>query len=988
MAKRMLIDAAHPEETRVVVLNGQRLEEFDFETSTKKQIKGNIYLAKVTRVEPSLQAAFVEYGGNRHGFLAFGEIHPDYYRIPVADRQAALDADRAAEEAANEQEEERVEAGLPVEGETLIHEHDDEPGETDHVDAMTEAMSQDRLVDELVPEDESDDDDDDHDHDHHHDVDPAVYPEDPEAPVSVDIPVEEPGIAASAADSDGFSDDEHEHHDEHADAGELAPAAEGSAPVEVIAEAPVTIETIGGDEDGMEETVRPRARSHRHYKIQEVIKRRQIMLVQVTKEERGNKGAALTTYISLAGRYCVLMPNTPRGGGVSRKITSMQDRRRLKDLMSDLEVPDGMGVIVRTAGSERSKPEITRDFEYLIRLWDEIRELTLKSTAPALIYEEGNLIKRSIRDLYARDIDEVLVDGREGYDTAKSFMRMLMPSHSKRVKLYNDPSVPLFHRFQVEGQLDAIHSPVVQLRSGGYIVINPTEALVAIDVNSGRSTRERNIEETALKTNLEAAEEVARQLRLRDLAGLIVIDFIDMEEHRHNSAVERRLKDAMRHDRARIQIGRISPFGLLELSRQRLRPSLLEASTQPCPHCNGTGHIRSTESTALHLLRAIEEEGMRRRTAEIKVAVSSAVALYVLNQKRATLQQIEGRYGCHVTVDEDETLIPPAFRLDRARAFTPAELAALPVLAPVPVPVEEEPEADESLDEASIEAAEEEFSGSPRRGGRGDGEHRDPASWLPQSEDEDETEAAEAGREDHAGGEGQQGDGQGRRRRRRRRRGRGSDRGQDRGAPAVAEGEEAPLPLDADAAVPEVAANDEGGDESDTVAEGEAGEEMQPANLQEGGDSEGDRRRRRRGRRGGRRRRRTPGQDGPAPAQPYDGGEPNRPRMQLELRPGEPGYSGPAEEFGEEPDFIAAEEVAEGDVIETAPPSEDVVPQAAEPIAESAPPAPSPKEAPAAPPAASEAEAEAERTPAAYNVSPPHDVSGPAPNPRRGWWRR
>ncbi len=432
-----------------------------------------------------------------------------------------------------------------------------------------------------------------------------------------------------------------------------------------MADAPVTIETIGGDE--IEETARPRLRSHRHYKIQEVIKRRQIMLVQVTKEERGNKGAALTTYISLAGRYCVLMPNTPRGGGVSRKITSMQDRRRLKDLMSDLEVPDGMGVIVRTAGSERSKPEITRDFEYLLRLWDEIRELTLKSTAPALIYEEGNLIKRSIRDLYARDIDEVLVDGREGYETAKSFMRMLMPSHAKRVKLYNDPSVPLLHRFQVEGQLDAIHSPVVQLRSGGYIVINPTEALVAIDVNSGRSTRERNIEETALKTNLEAAEEVARQLRLRDLAGLIVVDFIDMEEHRHNSAVERRLKDAMRHDRARIQIGRISPFGLLELSRQRLRPSLLEASTQPCPHCNGTGHIRSTESTALHLLRAIEEEGMRRRTAEIKVAVTSAVALYVLNQKRAALQQIEARYGCHVTVDEDETL-DPAGLPPRARA--------------------------------------------------------------------------------------------------------------------------------------------------------------------------------------------------------------------------------------------------------------------------------------------------------------------------------
>jgi len=985
MAKRMLVDAAHPEETRVVVLNGQRLEEFDFETSTKKQIKGNIYLAKVTRVEPSLQAAFVEYGGNRHGFLAFGEIHPDYYRIPVADRQAALDADRAAEEAANEQEDENVAAGLPADAsEPAIHESDDEHGESDydHADIMAEAMTEDRLIDDLVPDPEASSEG---EHDDHDEADASAFSEDPEAPVSVDVPVEEPSYSASTPDSDAFAHDHDEsgHSDEvsteSADTAELAPAAEG-APIEVVVEAPITIETIGGDEDEMEETARPRARQHRHYKIQEVIKRRQIMLVQVTKEERGNKGAALTTYISLAGRYCVLMPNTPRGGGVSRKITSMQDRRRLKDLMSDLEVPDGMGVIVRTAGSERSKAEITRDFEYLIRLWDEIRELTLKSTAPALIYEEGNLIKRSIRDLYARDIDEVLVDGREGYDTAKSFMRMLMPSHAKRVKLYNDPSVPLFHRFQVEGQLDAIHSPVVQLRSGGYIVINPTEALVAIDVNSGRSTRERNIEETALKTNLEAAEEVARQLRLRDLAGLIVVDFIDMEEHRHNAAVERRLKDAMRHDRARIQIGRISPFGLLELSRQRLRPSLLEASTQPCPHCNGTGHIRSTESTALHLLRAIEEEGMRRRTAEIKIAVASAVALYVLNHKRATLQQIEGRYGCHVTIDEDETLIPPAFRLERARAFTPAELATLPVLAPVPVPVEEEPETDESLDEAAIEAAEEEFSGAPRRS---DGELSDPSSWLPRSEDEEEGETLEAGREDR-GGDAQQGDGQGRRRRRRRRRGRGGDRDRDReqGGPTTAEGEEAPpAALDANDA-PEMAASNEDG-ESEAVAEGEPGEEMQPADMQEG-DSE--RRRRRRGRRGGRRRRRGPDQDGPAPEQQY-GGE-GGPRLQLELRPGEPGYSGPAEEFGEESEFIAAEEVAEADVIETVPLRDDTAPPEAQPAAESAPPAPPAKETPPAPPAASEAEAEPERAPIAYNVSPPHDVSGPAPNPRRGWWRR
>jgi ribonuclease E len=575
---------------------------------------------------------------------------------------------------------------------------------------------------------------------------------------------------------------------------------------------------------------------------------------------------------------------------------------------------------------------------------------------------------------------------------------MLMPSHSRRVKLYNDPSVPLFHRFQVEGQLDLIHSPVVQLRSGGYIVINPTEALVAIDVNSGRSTRERNIEETALKTNLEAAEEVARQLRLRDLAGLIVIDFIDMEEHRHNGAVERRLKDAMRHDRARIQIGRISPFGLLELSRQRLRPSLLEASTQPCPHCGGTGHIRSTESTALHLLRAIEEEGMRRRTAEIKVAVASAVALYVLNQKRATLQLIESRYGCHVTVDEDETLIPPAFRLDRGRAFTPAEIAALPVLAPVPVPVEEEPEADESLDEESIEAAEEEFSASTHRSD----EPRDPASWLPQGDDE-EGEGTEGGGEERAGGDGQGHDGQGhgdgqRRRRRRRRRGRGGERGHDREAPAADAEEGAPMALDAEAgAEPDMAAAaGEGGDEGGAVSEAEPGNEMQPADAQ---DSDSQGRRRRRGRRGGRRRRRIPGQEGSAAPEQYDGGGERAPRLQIELRPGEPGYSGPAEEFGveefgEDTEFIAAEEVAEGDVVamnDEAPP--ETQPRAAESPAPAAAEKMAAKETPPAPPAVpptttGEPEAEAERTPVAYNISPPQEVTGPAPNPRRGWWRR
>ncbi|HLY58418.1 MAG TPA: ribonuclease E/G [Stellaceae bacterium] len=533
--------------------------------------------------------------------------------------------------------------------------------------------------------------------------------------------------------------------DEHANGDEPAPA-------------PVTLETVGGDDI---EEARPRARHHRSYKIQEVIKRRQILLVQVTKEERGTKGAALTTYLSLAGRYCVLMPNAGRGGGVSRKITSAADRRRLKELMEELEVPDGMGVIVRTAGSERSKAEIKRDFDYLLRLWNDIRELTLKSSAPALIYEEGSLIKRAIRDLYARDIDEIMVEGEAGYRTAKEFMRMLTPSHAARVKPYRDPAIPLFHRFQIDAQIDQIHNPVVQLKSGGYIVINPTEALVSIDVNSGRATRERNIEETATKTNLEAADEIARQLRLRDLAGLVVIDFIDMEEGRNQRAVEHRLKDAMKSDRARIQLGRISPFGLLELSRQRLRSSLIEASTQTCPHCNGTGTIRSTESTTLVVLRALEEEGIRRRTAEAAVFVPTQIALYLLNQKRDALTAIEKRYGFRVTVGQDDALIPPAFRLERTRPLTPEELAQLP--APVVPAVEPEPEeaVEEEVDdretaagaEVSAESSEDRARRKRRRRRRrhGGGEGAAPTQAAssearteaePEAEPEDDEEAA------------------------------------------------------------------------------------------------------------------------------------------------------------------------------------------------------------------------------------------------------
>src|SRR6266851_2061947 len=685
MAKRMLIDAAHPEETRVVVTSGTRLEEFDFESSTKKQVKGNIYLAKVTRVEPSLQATFVDYGGNRHGFLAFSEIHPDYYRIPVSDRPAGESEPQTPEESGDDN-------GVPLAAalpepvsvpESAAAEDEPTRDQGDAPEWAPEFGIDDSgrsLADETTP------------------LEPPPLPAEPAEPA-------QPGesgevLAGTAADGPdefrewtGFAATPGDELDEriHEPESMALRAAEASLLAAEIGELAETmpavdeteagnVETFGGDEvEEVEEAdaERRRAQPTRHYKIQEVVKRRQIMLVQVAKEERGNKGAALTTYLSLAGRYCVLMPNTGRGGGVSRKIVSIADRRRLKEILEDLDIPEGMGVIVRTAGAERSKAEIKRDYEYLLRLWNEIRDLTLKSTAPALIYEEGNLIKRSIRDLYTRDIDEVLVEGEEGYRTAKAFMKMLMPSHAKRVQPYRDPQIGLLHRFQVESQIDAIHSPIVQLRSGGYVVINQTEALVAIDVNSGRSTRERNIEETATRTNLEAAEEIARQLRLRDLAGLIVIDFIDMEEHRNQGAVERRLKEALKNDRARIQVGRISPFGLLEMSRQRLRPSLAEASTQPCPHCGGTGFIRSVESTALYVLRSIEEEGIRRRAAEVCLYVPTNVALYILNQKRESLTQIEARYGMRVMVAQDDTLIPPNFRLERLRAYGAGEAPPL-----------------------------------------------------------------------------------------------------------------------------------------------------------------------------------------------------------------------------------------------------------------------------------------------------------------------
>ena len=572
MANKMLIDATHSEETRVVVVRGNRVEEFDFESASRKPLRGNIYLAKVTRVEPSLQAAFVDYGGNRHGFLAFNEIHPDYYQIPFADRQALIDAE-AEDEAEDERAAERAAAKA----------------------AKAEAQK----------------------------------------------------AAVSEAAGDAVSSEVHADDDNGEDGGH--------GEIREVREQEEIVESVGA-EDALEEVPERRPqRNRRTYKIQEVIKRRQVLLVQVVKEERGNKGAALTTYLSLAGRYSVLMPNTARGGGISRKITSAQDRKRLKKIASDLEVPEGMGVILRTAGASRTKVEVKRDFEYLLRLWENVRDLTLRSSAPALVYEEGSLIKRSIRDLYNKDIDEVLVGGDEGYREAKDFMRMLMPSHAKNVKAYKDPS-PLFTRFGVEAQLDAMFSPQVTLKSGGYIVINQTEALVSIDVNSGRSTREHNIEDTAVQTNLEAADEVARQLRLRDLAGLIVIDFIDMEENKNNRAVERRLKEALKSDRARIQVGRISHFGLMEMSRQRIRTGVVESSTQVCPHCFGTGVVRSTESVALHVLRTIEEALLKSAAHNLNVRTRTAVALYILNQKRRHLADIEARFGVQISISADEGL--------------------------------------------------------------------------------------------------------------------------------------------------------------------------------------------------------------------------------------------------------------------------------------------------------------------------------------------
>ncbi len=695
MTTRMLIDARHREETRVAVVTGNQIEELDFESAEHKQLKGNIYLAKVTRVEPSLQAAFIDYGGNRHGFLAFAEIHPDYYQIPREDRERLLaeEAEAAAEEAALREQEEEDDNHEPADIIGGAHDLDDD--DTDVIE-----VESDDSVDTI-------------------DITEGEEPE-------IDSANGEEGENGSSEEQAGDNGRNNRRRRGRGRGGRESQVAKAS-----------------------DEVRAKRMNLRRRYKIQDVIHRRQVLLVQVVKEERGNKGAALTTYLSLAGRYCVLMPNTSHGGGISRKIHSAADRKRLKSIMSDLTLPATMGCIIRTAGLARTKPEIKRDFDYLARLWDGIRENTLKGAAPMLIHTDSDLIKRAIRDIYNKDIDEVFVEGDEGYKAAKEFMKLLMPSHAKRVQHYADP-VPLFQRYHVEDQLNAMYQPIVQLKSGGYIVINPTEALVSIDINSGRSTKEHGIEQTALSTNLEAAREIARQLRLRDMAGLVVIDFIDMENHGNARKVERAMKEALKHDRARIQVGRISGFGLMEMSRQRLRTGVLEASTRECPHCEGTGLVRTASSSALSALRLIEEESARGNGNQIVLQASQEATIYCLNNKRAELAAIEDRYHVRVLIVPNGEVEGAKLAVSSSGPRPEAPIALAPV-------IDLEDDIDDVEDEFDdIEEVEEEEARPPRR----------------------EREARPEGRGDGEAGEGGEG------RRRKRRRGRRGGKGREReGAP-------------------------------------------------------------------------------------------------------------------------------------------------------------------------------------------------------------
>ncbi|HEX5508572.1 MAG TPA: Rne/Rng family ribonuclease [Pseudolabrys sp.] len=1004
MPNKMLIDAGHPEETRVVVLRGNRVEEFDFESANRKQLRGNIYLAKVTRVEPSLQAAFVDYGGNRHGFLAFSEIHPDYYQIPVADRQALIE-DEARQQRDAEAEERRS-------GRRRNRHHsrnseryrDRDAMQSDPVTDETAAVANESAE---VPADEA------------AAFEPSSEPgaetmrsSEPEASgVESTFSTEhqmaeaiEPPFAGSEAFSASAPTPETNESSEAAGATETAEAEETTSNYETAfgddslagdsrtAAEPMSsdasaseasagngqdhteeeaVESVGGA-DALEEVQERLPRFRRQYKIQEVIKRRQVMLVQVVKEERGTKGAALTTYLSLAGRYSVLMPNTARGGGISRKITSAEDRNRLKEIAQELEVPEGMGVILRTAGASRTKVEVKRDFEYLLRLWEQVRDLTLKSTAPKLVYEEGSLTKRSIRDLYNKDIDEIIVSGEQGYGDAKEFMRMLMPSHAKHVKLYKDTQ-PIFTRFGIESQLDAMFTPVVQLRSGGYIVINQAEALVAIDVNSGRATREHHIEDTALKTNLEAAEEIARQLRLRDLAGLIVIDFIDMDESRNNRTVERRLKEALRHDRARIQVGRISHFGLLEMSRQRIRTSVLESSTEKCPICGGSGHVRSVSSVALQLLRGIEEMLIKGTTHNLIVRTRSEVALYVLNHKRAHLRALEERFRIAITVSADASVpAQQSFIVDRGeQVHTPEAARALAASAePIIVSEEEDGEAPYD-DEIEGENAEDESEG---------------VASLDRGADEP-LDGGEAQRgHDRDNGEG--------RRRRRRRRGRGRGRGgearesdMNQFAPNQVSHREAPESTGAPNEHSEAPLQDEAFSPPEHPRQAS---QVQPYPSGQGeGDEHGEgHRRRRRGRRGGRRNRHgrngegrfqpdtaaSASQDNQAFVQDFD--QPPPPMQQngelpLAESEREPSYSEPQPRA--EPPAPAA--TAAAPASEKAPPRRRSTVREPAPFASSAEPS-APTPSPMLPPPP---------TPTPVVTS---SESGEPAQPKRGWWGR
>ncbi|HET7803587.1 MAG TPA: Rne/Rng family ribonuclease [Pseudolabrys sp.] len=864
MADKMLIDATHPEETRVVVLRGNRVEEFDFESANRKQLRGNIYLAKVTRVEPSLQAAFVDYGGNRHGFLAFSEIHPDYYQIPVADRQALIaqeerdqrDADAEAEHRAGRRGRRHRHRGAerhrgrdvvqsePISAEEASADATEvpaadagfgEPEQDQFAQAPDYAAEREAVPTEFAPEAQE-----------HH---PAESPPGEDAAPAVAAPLEttaEGEQPSAAAEGALTADTAPENVPHDADSPAAGTVENGNGEDHADDEA---VESVGGA-DALEEVQERLPRFRRQYKIQEVIKRRQVMLVQVVKEERGTKGAALTSYLSLAGRYSVLMPNTARGGGISRKITSAEDRMRLKEISQELEVPEGMGVILRTAGASRTKTEVKRDFEYLLRLWETVRDLTLKSTAPKLVYEEGSLTKRSIRDLYGKDIEEIIVSGEEGYKEAREFMRMLMPSHVKNIKQYKDTQ-PLFTRYGIESQLDAMFSPVVQLRSGGYIVINQAEALVAIDVNSGRATREHHIEDTALKTNCEAADEIARQLRLRDLAGLIVIDFIDMDEGRNNRTVERRLKEALKYDRARIQVGRISHFGLLEMSRQRIRTSVLESSTEKCPVCGGSGHVRSVSSVALQLLRAVEEMLIKGAMHNLIVRTRAEVALYVLNHKRAHLRMLEERFRITITVSADPAVTgQQSYVIDRGEQVHTPEAARNLAAQQPQIPV-------------SADEAEEDFTTT--------------------DEQEEDAELAAGERESEVPRENGEREGGRRRRRRRGRGGRGRGGEPRRDAQSFTHD-----------TVPEhgIAHEDHDGGLPEEDSAGQQPPHQQDAQSGEGEARDGGRRRRRRGRRGGRRNRQRNGEKPSFQGEAMAASDAQRPDEQPQYE-SEPVYAAP-----------------------------------------------------------------------------------------------